>query len=126
MAGAISIMGPDGPRPSFPIVQIDGMPPFLSEVIEIQIANVGDTALINVSIFDLHETGHLELSSTGRLWTDDLSLPSPLMPGESKSILARASFSETDGEGVSEIQIAAEAQSVPVEVVNMVRQQSLK
>jgi hypothetical protein len=120
MPGKISVLGPDGPSIEFPLVDLDGEAPFYSDSVELSVTNTGDTALAYLEVSDAAETGHLELSVDRSLWTASLGFNSVLMPGQSKSLYARAAFSEDDDEGVSEIRIAARAQSVPVEAVHMV------
>jgi hypothetical protein len=120
MPGRISVLGPDGPSIEFPLVDLDGEAPYYSDPVEISITNTGDTALAYLEVSDRAETGHLELSADRSLWTGSLGYNSVLMPGESKSLYARAAFSDEDDEGVSEIRIEAKAHSIPVEAVHMV------
>jgi hypothetical protein len=119
MPGSLTVLGPDGPNINFSLVDLDGEAPYLSEMIDISITNTGDTALTHLEIGDAAETGHLELSVDRNIWTPSIGFNTVLMPGQSKSLYARASFSDEDEEGVSEIKIAAQARSVPVEVAQL-------
>jgi hypothetical protein len=120
MAGSLSLLGPDGPEIDFSLVDLDGEPPYLSDPLPISVSNTGDTALAGFKIFDANETGHLELSVDQKDWSESLTLRSILMPGQSKSLFARAVFSAEDEEGISKIRLSVHAQSVPVEVIHMI------